>query len=120
MNVQTDTAVPASGVQCEAKSREPAAPAEKRVGTFTMGLAMIVCGIGLIIWMCGGMDDHTFLSLCRFSPLLMVGVGVEMCVFGAAGDRVHLKYDFISLIFCGILMCLTLGLSTLAVLAVHQ
>ena len=87
----------------------------RRVGTLTMGVAMIAVGAALLCWLFGWLNDQQFFQLCRLSPLLLVGVGVELCVFGAAGDRVQLRYDIVSVIFCGLLLCCSLGLSMLAV-----
>lgn len=92
---------------------------QRRIGTFTMGAAMILTGVALVCWMMGWLNEETFFVLCRFSPLLLVGAGLEMCIYGAAGDKVQFRYDFVSVIFCGILLFLTLGLSTLAMLASH-
>ena len=90
---------------------------QRRVGTVTMGVAMIVAGVVLLCWLMGWMQLDTLVSLCRFAPLLLVGTGIELCVWGAAGEKVHLKYDFLSVIFCGMLLCLCIGMTALAVLA---
>ncbi len=90
---------------------------QRRVGTFTMGLAMVAAGVLLLCWLMGWIDRQTFFDLCRFAPLLLVSTGLELCVWGAAGDKVQLKYDFASILLCGLLLCFTLGLCIVAVFA---
>ncbi len=99
--------------------KEAVPVAQRRVGTVTMGLAMIAAGVVLLCWLFGWIDLNMLIDLCRFAPLLLVGTGIELCVWGAAGNQVRLKYDFLSVIFCGLLLCLCLGLCTLAILADH-
>lgn len=95
---------------------QTAAP-QRRVGTVTMGFSMIAAGVILLCWLFEWIDNRTLLWLCRLAPLMLVGIGAELCIWGAAGEKVRLKYDFLSLIFCGLLLCLCLGMCTLAILA---
>ena len=90
---------------------------QRRVGTVTMGVTMIVAGVGMLCRLMGWIQPETLLNLCRFAPLLLVGTGIELCIFGAAGEKVRLKYDFLSLIYCSMLLCLCIGMTALVLLA---
>lgn len=93
-----------------------AAVPQRRVGTLTMGVSMVAAGVILLCWLFEWIDLDALLWLCRLAPLMLVGVGIELCIWGTAGEKVRLKYDFLSLLFCGVLLCLCLGMSTLAIL----
>ncbi len=104
-------------VKKEAPQSGVAQVPQRRVGTVTMGLAMITAGVVLLCWLMEWIDLQMLVNVCRFAPLLLVGTGIELCIWGVAGEKVRLKYDFLSVIFCGLLLCLSLGMCTLAVLA---
>ncbi len=92
-------------------------PQPRRVGTVTMGVTMVAAGVVLLCWLFEWIDRDALLWLCRLAPLMLVGLGVELCICGAMGTRVRLKYDFLSVIFCGLMLCLCIGLCLLAALA---
>ena len=104
-------------MKTETVNKAVSAVPQRRVGTVTMGVTMIAAGVVLLCWLMGWMQLDTLVNLCRFAPLLLVGTGIELCIWGAAGEKVHLKYDFLSVVFCGMLLCLCMGMTALAVLA---
>lgn len=86
----------------------PEAPRVRRVGTFTMGITMILVGLLIVCSMFGwGMQlEWVF----RLAPLILVALGVEVLV-GAFSKGTKLKYDFLSIFVCGILTLAALGFS---------
>ena len=100
----------------ETANNTAAGAPQRRVGTVTMGVTMIVAGVGLLCRLMGWIQPETLLNLCRFAPLLLVGTGIELCILGTAGEKVRLKYDFLSLIYCSMLLCLCIGMTALVLL----
>lgn len=90
------------------ESPAPEAPRVRRVGTFTMGITMILVGLLIVCSMFGwGMQlEWVF----RLAPLILVALGVEVLI-GAFSQGTKLKYDFLSIIVCGILTLAALGFS---------
>ena len=86
----------------------PEAPRVRRVGTFTMGVTMILVGLLIV---CSLFDWGIPLEwVFRFSPLILVALGVEVLV-GAFSKGAKLKYDFLSIFVCGLLTLAALAFS---------
>ncbi|MEG1760784.1 MAG: hypothetical protein RR251_02665 [Hydrogenoanaerobacterium sp.] len=75
----------------------------RRVGTFTMGLALIVTGIAALISLIMP-NNFDFLWFARLSPLILVFLGVEILLSNFLGHGIKLKYDFLSGFVCFILI----------------
>lgn len=85
----------------------------RRVGTFTMGCVMILAGIAICVSLFGG--GLSLELLFRLSPLVLVALGVEVLLASRhKGDR--LKYDFVSVILCIVLVCGTLCFAAVPVI----
>lgn len=99
---------PAGGPDAAPQSAAPQPPRVRRVGTFTMGITMILVGVLLVCSLLGwGLQlEWVF----RFSPLILVALGVEVLV-GAFSKGTKLKYDFLSIFVCGILTLAALAFS---------
>lgn len=99
---------PAGGPDAAPQSAAPQPPRVRRVGTFTMGVTMILVGVLLVCSLFGwGLQlEWVF----RFSPLILVALGVEVLV-GAFSKGTKLKYDFLSIFVCGILTLAALAFS---------
>lgn len=99
---------PAGGPDAAPQSAAPQPPRVRRVGTFTMGVTMILVGVLLVCSLLGwGLQlEWVF----RFSPLILVALGVEVLV-GAFSKGTKLKYDFLSIFVCGILTLAALAFS---------
>lgn len=80
-----------------------------RVGTLTMGAALIFTGLCITL----GMIDPTFtmLTVLKFSPLVLVMLGVEICISSLAVKNKKLKYDGLSMFYCFLLIAASLGAS---------
>ena len=85
---------------------EPARPV-RRVGTLTMGLALVVVGAAL----CVGLffPNVDFLLLFKLSPLVLVALGCEVIFAASTAKGMRLKYDFLSMFVCFLLIVTALG-----------
>lgn len=86
----------------------PEAPRVRRVGTFTMGVTMILVGLLIVCSLFGWGIPLEWVF--RFSPLILVALGVEVLV-GAFSKGAKLKYDFLSIVVCGLLTLAALAFS---------
>ncbi len=77
-------------------------PKVRRVGTVTLGIVLIVVGV-LLIW---ALFDPNFSigTIAKFSPVILILVGAEMIIgyFCSGGNKV--KYDFLSMLVCFLLI----------------
>lgn len=80
----------------------------RRVGTFTMGCSLIVVGITVLVAFFG--KGAGLATIFRFTPLIFVALGVEVLVASFSQGK-KLKYDFLSMVVCGLLVLAALGLS---------
>ena len=80
----------------------------RRVGSWTLGLTLILCGVCfLLYYFWPGFD---YVAVAKLAPLLLVGLGAEILYFSARPERG--RYDFLSILSCLFLMvcsfCVTL------------
>lgn len=82
----------------------PVAPPQKtrRVGTITMALCLILIGVLLSLRVL--MPNIDYLMIARLSPLVLVLLGGEMLIASARHREEKLRFDFLSVILCLILI----------------
>ena len=85
------------------------APRTRRVGTFTMGLALIITGVVLCIGLFNPKFD--FVTVFKLSPLILVALGVEILIAFTFGKGERFKYDFLSMFVCFCLIAASAGAS---------
>lgn len=73
-------------------------PASRRVGTFTMGLCLILGGIFLCVFLIR--PEPRMLQLLQFSPVVLISLGIELLISHFRFPKARLKYDFLSVIVC--------------------
>lgn len=73
-------------------------PASRRVGTFTMGLCLILGGVLLCVFLIN--PSTRLLQYLQFSPLVLVALGAELLISHFRFPRARLKYDFLSVLVC--------------------
>ncbi len=81
----------------------PAPPEPKRVrrvGTFTMGLCLVITGLALTVGLFRPTTDFSFL----LKPLVLVALGAEVLIASATAKEQKLKYDFLSMFVCFLLI----------------
>lgn len=74
----------------------------RRVGSFSFGLALIFSGVLLLVKMV--MPSFDIMAILRFAPALLIVLGVEVLSY-AAIPNVKLKYDWLGILLCFVLLC---------------
>ena len=82
----------------------------RRVGTVTFGLVMVLFGVGMLVSLFNPGLDFTW--ALKFSPLLLVSLGVETLLSARKGGRV--KYDWVGMLLCFFIVCAALTLYIIA------
>lgn len=93
--------------------REPASPAdskpvsgrERRVGTFTFGIVLVIAGIAMTAALFFPSLD--FRLLLKLSPAVLILLGTEVLLSTRKGGRI--KYDWLGMLLCFVLVLLALG-----------
>ena len=112
-----------SGTSDAGTPAPPAAPASsrpaRRVGTLTMGVALILVGAAICTFQFLH-DWNMLLLFCKASPLLLVALGCEVLISSAMAKGARLKYDFLSMFVCFLLLAGTLAASCLPVVLEYE
>lgn len=96
----------------------PERPA-RRVGTLTMGIALILAGAAICTFQFLR-DWNMLLLFCKASPLLLVALGCEVLISAAMAKGARLKYDFLSMFVCFLLLAGTLAASCLPIVLEYE
>lgn len=73
---------------------------ERRVGTFTFGAVLVICGVLMLVSM---FFPHLDLTLAlKLSPLILVCLGVEVLL--ASRREGKLRYDWVGMVLCFVLV----------------
>ena len=79
---------------------------QRRVGTFTLGVVLVVSGILMLVSMFWPQLDWAWALKC--SPLILIGLGAETLVAAKGVGKV--KYDWVGMVLCFVLVCAALCL----------
>lgn len=84
-----------------------------RVGTLSMGLTLI--GFGVILFLSQWQGLGAFDSFIRWWPVVLVLLGLEIIVYvyGSRKENEVIRYDWMSVLFVGVLMVGCLGFTML-------
>lgn len=95
---------------------EKAGTSVRRVGTFTTGVLLVVYGAAMLVslWL----PRLNLVWLLRLAPLALVGLGVETLVAARKGSRV--KYDWVGMLLCCLVVGVALSLTCAAWWMVHN
>ena len=83
---------------------------ERRVGTFTFGAVLVICGALMLVSMFFPTLDLT-LAL-QLSPLILVSLGVEVLL--ASRREGKLRYDWVGMVLCFALVTAALVIFAIA------
>ena len=83
---------------------------QRRVGTFTLGMVLVVSGILMLVSMFWPQLDWKWALKC--SPIILISLGVETLLAAKGGGKV--KYDWVGMVLCFILVCAALCLYAMA------
>ena len=90
---------------------------QRRVGTVTMGLSLIAGG--LIFFLYNLFPDVVDMAQCfRFTPLILVSLGIEILLFFFFQKEERVKYDFLSGLYC--FLMLNVGMFMTAIPVVNR
>lgn len=93
----------------ENRESTPVRPA-RRVGTFTFGVTLVVFGL----WMLAALllPELDLLWALKLSPLILVLLGGEVLL--AARKNSTIKYDWVGMLLCCLIVCTALALFSVA------
>ena len=83
---------------------------ERRVGTFTFGAVLVICGVLMLVSMFFPRLDLTL--VLKLSPLILVSLGVEVLLASRREGR--LRYDWVGMVLCFVLVTAVLVLFIIA------
>ncbi|KAF5056925.1 hypothetical protein DSECCO2_362240 [anaerobic digester metagenome] len=94
----------------EQESPPPAAPKaasvrERRVGTFTFGIVLVIAGLTMTSALFFPSLD--FQLLMKLSPAVLILLGIEVLLSTRKGGRI--KYDWLGMLLCFVIVILALG-----------
>ena len=73
---------------------------DRRVGTFTFGAVLVICGALMLVSMFFPSLDLT-LAL-QLSPLILVCLGVEVLLASRSGGKI--RYDWVGMLLCTLIV----------------
>ena len=82
----------------------------RRVGTFTFGIILVLCGILMLVELFFPQVD--LLWVLKLSPLALVSLGVEVLL--ASRKSSSIKYDWVGMILCALVVTVALCLFSAA------
>lgn len=77
---------------------------ERRVGTYTFGVMLIIIGISVLIMTFTKIDFFRYLLMVW--PIVLIGLGIEILYLNSKSN-IRVKIDFISIILMGIVLLCT-------------
>lgn len=77
---------------------------ERRVGTYTFGVMLIIIGISVLIITFTKFDFFRYLLMLW--PIVLIGLGIEILYLNSKSN-IKVKIDFISIILMGIVLFFT-------------
>ena len=89
---------------------DPRPGRERRVGTFTFGAVLVICGVLMLVSMFFPRLDLTL--VLKLSPLILVSLGVEVLLASRREGR--LRYDWVGMVLCFVLVTAVLVLFIIA------
>ena len=90
--------------------RPAAKPQGRRVGTVTAGITLVAAGCAMLAKLF--FPDAELLWLLRFSPAILIGLGVETLL--ASRSNTRLRYDWAGILLCFLTGCAGLAMTTAA------
>lgn len=100
MDKISSSALPAGAPAPQPAFPAPPRDARRRVGTLSLGLALIACGLGVLA--AYFVPDFPVLTALKLAPLVLVALGGEMVWHGLRQEAV--RYDLLSLFITLILL----------------
>lgn len=110
---QQNGAARGSAPQAAPRTAQETPQKVRRVGTFAFGLVLIAAGVLAIVHVLApGLD---LIAIVKFAPAVLIVLGVEVLIY-AAMPNVKLKYDFLSMFVCCLVLLFIGGASSIGLL----
>lgn len=74
---------------------------EKRIGTYTFGVMLIIVGISVLVMTFTKFDFFRYLLMVW--PIVLIGLGIEILYLNSKSN-IRIKIDFVSIILMGIVL----------------
>lgn len=81
----------------------------RRIGVYTLGLALIFCGV-LLAASCFN-PSFDYITAAKFSPCILIFLGVEIIISSIVIKNARIKYDFLSGFICLVLIAASICMS---------
>ena len=88
----------------------------RRVGSIAFALVLIAAGVLLMVYQF--VPQFDLLKILKFSPVILVALGIEMLVYSARPD-VKVKFDWLAMLGTAFTLCIV-GTAALLPLAISQ
>lgn len=82
----------------------------RRVGTFTFGVTLVVFGLWMLCALL--LPELDLIWVLKLSPLILVLLGVEVLLAARQGST--MKYDWVGMLLCCLIVCTALALFSVA------
>lgn len=82
---------------------------QRRVGTFTLGVSLVLFGVLFIchiFW-----SSLNYLLIFHFWPVLFILLGVEILFYAVKAPDKHYRYDFAAILIIFLLVCFAMGMA---------
>lgn len=89
-------------------AKEPKPPV-RRVGTVTMGVVLILGGCTALAALL--VPGFNWMLMLKLSPAILIVLGLEVIWFGTRQNEVRVKYDFLSMVVCLLMLGGAVGIS---------
>lgn len=90
-------------------------PPVRRVGTVTFGLVLVASGLCMLWYLFFPQWDYRL--LLKLSPAILVSLGIETLVAARPGAKV--RYDWVGMFLCFLIVCCALVLFVTAWILLH-
>ncbi len=80
----------------------------RRVGSITMGICLITCGIYMLA--VTFFPQSSVWHVMKFSPVFLIILGIEVLYNSYFHKNEDIKFDFLSIVMCFIIITTSLGM----------
>lgn len=82
---------------------------ERRVGTFTLGICLVVFGVLFLLHLFVKSIDY--LLIFHLWPVILILLGVEILCYAIKAPEKHYRYDFAAVLIILLLVCFSMGMA---------
>ncbi len=90
---------------------------KKRMGTFTMGVCLLLFGVLFLLHIFIRAVDY--FVIFHFWPVIFILLGGEILYYSARGNGGHMKYDYAAIILLMLLAVFAMGMAGMDLLFEH-